>query len=404
MAAGVEPDRPAHWHPQVMPRYELKERLGVGATATVWRARDSKRGRDVCVKKLHAHLAQDGVARSRLKAEAESAAALRHPAIVPIIDLDLAGPEPELVFPFLEGETLAARLGRVGRLEPRDAASIAAQIADGLAAAHAAGVVHRDVKPSNILLGADGDARLLDFGIARSLDGGADDLTGAGLTVGTLPYMAPEQLTGETAAPANDVFALGAVLYQMLTGTPPFEAPSPVALAEAQRTAPAAPADAPAPLASAALGAMSYEPAERPSAEGLEQRLRDWLEGRAETDAPTLAIPPITVDRRPRRRTRGVLAGALVGMLAVAVASALALVPGWLTPPSSAPPTELRQPLPAGVPPLPGLETAEPDPEPEADQDDRERAEDAKSGEKGKDKGKGNKGKGKGKGRGRSDR
>jgi serine/threonine-protein kinase len=188
-------------------RYQLREELGHGASATVWRARDTVTGRDVALKRFHPHLLADPVARRRIEDEAAAASRVRHPNIVSAAELINDRDGLALVFPYVEGETLAARLAKGPRMAPHPAASIALDMADALAVAHSQGVVHRDVKPGNILLGSDGRARLLDFGISYAVDAGqpAHDLTGAGMAIGTLPYMAPEQLGAEPTTPATDV-------------------------------------------------------------------------------------------------------------------------------------------------------------------------------------------------------
>jgi serine/threonine-protein kinase len=343
-------------------RYELNEQLGIGATATVWRAWDPNEQRHVAVKVLHTHLLADKIARQRLEAEAAWAAKLTHPNIVPIIDSTFSKDEAALVFSFVEGRTLAQRLEQAGGvLSHRESALIAAQIAGALAFIHQAGFIHRDVKPSNILVGADGRARLLDFGISRAIAEAASDLTGTGMAIGTLPYMAPEQLAGQPADPASDVFALGAVLYQMLAGHRPFDATAPLALAIQQQTAPPAIAGAPTPLVELALAALSHDVARRPSAAQFARSARDWMNGRANPDTRTMpaaavalaAGPPALAGaaspslRRPSRRV--VVAGLLPLGLAVAVTAAFAFGPDLFAPaPAGAP--ESLQPSPAAQP------------------------------------------------------
>ena len=394
-------------------RYELEERLGAGATATVWRAHDTRRDSEVTVKVLHPHLLDDSVARTRLELEAASARQLDHPGIVPLIDFVATPDEAALVFPAVEGQTLSQRLTDKRPLPARQAAAIAADVAEALAYAHAASVVHRDVKPANILVDADGRARLLDFGIARSADGLTADLTADGMAVGTPPYVAPEQLGGQAAEPANDVYALGAVLYEMLAGRPPYEERAPVALAEAQRKPPAAIPHAPEPLQALALAALVREPGARPAAAEVAHSLRAWLDGRLTHEAPTILAPLIVPSTATvpvpsasgRRGRKPVLAGALLLTLALAVASALAFGPDWadltgtgpqaarnaplvVAPPSTAEPTEGDATVLEPAPEQQTATTSERDGGPEAkpSKDDK------------KSKGKGN-GKGKGKGK-----
>lgn len=339
-------------------RYELTEQLGTGATATVWRAWDPQERRHVAVKVLHRHLLADKVARQRLEAEAAWAAKLTHPHIVPIVDSTFSKDEAALVFAFVEGRTLAQRLEQTGgELSHRESALIAAQIAGALAFIHQAGFIHRDVKPSNILVGADGRARLLDFGISRAIAEATSDLTGTGMAVGTLPYMAPEQLAGQPPDPASDVFALGAVLYQMLAGRRPFDATAPLALAMQQRTAPPQIAGAPPPLVGLALAALSHDAARRPSAADFARSARGWLNGSADADTRTMPVAGVSLAalpaaagallRRPSRRV--VVAGILPLGLAVAVTAALAFGPG-LSPPGPAGGQETLRPSPVVQP------------------------------------------------------
>jgi eukaryotic-like serine/threonine-protein kinase len=340
-----------------MSRYELAERLGVGATATVWRARDRRSGRNVCVKRLHPRLATDVGARDRLRQEAELATRVAHPAIPDVVDAHVASDAPALVFPYLEGESLAVRLKRDGALPPAEAARIAARVAEALAAVHAAGVVHRDVKPSNILLGDNGEVRLLDFGIAEQTGTAATNDTGRQTTVGTLPYVGPQQLAGLPAAPSDDVWALGAVLYEMLSGRPPYEAHTAPDLANAQAAAPPDLTDVPLPLARAALSALATDPAARPPAAAVATTLDSWLTAGSDPDSPTVAMTAaIPVAQPPRRRVGlgSALALAAAVVVGLAVTSALAFGPDWLpagaVPPASDSPAPINQP--AFVPPL----------------------------------------------------
>lgn len=333
--------------------YQPTRRLGEGATASVWSARDEESGEEVVIKRYHSRLLHDEVARRRIEDEVAVAQRLSHPNIVPVIDSLVTNREAALVFPYVEGQTLAERLKSGAPLTSREAARTAVDVADALTAAHAMGIVHRDVKPSNILLGADGTARLLDFGISRSLEEGEDrELTGAGLAIGTLPYMAPEQLRAKPPAPATDVFALGVVLYEMLSGRRPFEAESPLALAEHQEIQPARIANAPPALVDLTLAAMALDPMSRPAAAQFARSARGWLDGRADAAAPTQAH---VVPSSPRRRPP-VIAAIGIGCLALAASAALAFSPGWLAPPAdqAAPPAATSTPVaPPTVAPTP---------------------------------------------------
>ena len=349
-----------------MSRYELAERLGVGATATVWRARDRRSGRNVCIKRLHPRLAGDDAARERLRKESELASRVAHPAVPEVVDSRPMDNTPALVFPYVEGESLAVRLKREGALPPAEAARIAAHVAEALAAVHAAGVVHRDVKPSNILLGANGEVRLLDFGIAEQtgtagvepLPAGDGTATTAQMTVGTLPYVGPQQLAGLPAAPSDDVWALGAVLYEMLSGRPPYAADSAAALADAQAAPPPQLTDVPAPLANVALAALANDAAARQPAAAIANTLDSWLSVGTDPDSPTVAMTAaIPVVPPPRRRIgRGAAVGAAAALgVALAVTAALAFGPDW-NPGGAAVPQASETPVPtsqpAFVPPL----------------------------------------------------
>ena len=210
-------------------RYALERELGRGGMATVWLARDLRYDRRVALKVLRAELAAS-LGAERFLREIMLAARLQHPHIVSVYDSGKIeathSGEPILWFtmPYIEGESLRERLRRVGRLEPAEASEIARQAARGLHYAHEQGVVHRDVKPENILLTRDGSTLVADFGIARPTDGSTPSgLTGTGIVVGTPAYMSPEQATGAADLDARtDVYALGCVLYEMLTGEPPF--------------------------------------------------------------------------------------------------------------------------------------------------------------------------------------
>ncbi|HYH94269.1 MAG TPA: protein kinase [Candidatus Saccharimonadales bacterium] len=207
-------------------RYRLLDAHAVGGMASIWRARDETTGDVVAVKRLHPHLLDDDAARERLAREADVMQALHHPNIVGVRDLVADRDDPALVMDFVPGRTSADRLDEDGRVPEPEALAITAAVADALAAAHDRGIVHRDVKPANILLGDDGVVRLADFGIAQVDAVQGDGLTEADGVVGTLRYLAPERLTGSPATPASDVWALGAVLVELITGVPAAPAPT----------------------------------------------------------------------------------------------------------------------------------------------------------------------------------
>jgi serine/threonine-protein kinase len=305
----------------ILDRYRLIERLAVGGSAEVWRAHDEQLDRAVAVKRLHGHLVPDATSRQRLAAEARAVAALSHPVIVGVYDVDTEGESPAIVMELVDGESLAAKIERDGPLEPARAASITADVADALFHAHQRGVVHRDVKPGNVLIAADGRARLVDFGIAHSLDEAASRLTVTGTVVGTLRSMAPEQLAGGPIGPRTDLYGLGVVLHEALTGRPPYPTSTPVALVEAQRARPPALDGVEPALAAIIASCLAQDPADRPLHAGaLAAALREWVARAAETGVRPVAVPvakptdpgPSSATIFGRARARWVLAGLLI--------------------------------------------------------------------------------------------
>ena len=337
-----------------MKRYRLVEQLGAGSSATVWRALDESRGHEVALKLLRQELGQDSTAVAWLHAEASASAALRHPGILRLVDQHLDGPQPALAFEYVPGETLARRLARKGRLEPCELADIGAQAADALVHVHERGLVHRDVKPSNILLGADGLVRLLDFG--TSARAGVAPPNEPGTAVGTLPYVAPEQLAGQQPQPASDVYALGAVLYQAVSGRPPFVAHDPPALARAQQTPPAVVAGDGRALSTVALAALNHDPRRRPSMAHLAAQLRSLASGSGGPRGVVLSGVGAGTSRPVADRRRALhwpVAGAAGALAAVVLAAALALPsqPDSATSPGASP--VLLEPADAFVEPVP---------------------------------------------------
>jgi tRNA A-37 threonylcarbamoyl transferase component Bud32 len=211
-------------------RYELLERVGEGGSAEVFRARDHRLDRVVAVKVLRPQFGSDATARSRFAVEARSAAALNVSNIVPVYDFGAADDGSLfIVMRYIDGPSLRQILGDHGRLPAAAAADLGRQIAEALSAAHQHGLIHRDVKPGNILVDPAGTAHLTDFGTVKALVG-ADDLTKSGTIFGTAAYISPEQATGGSIGPATDLYALGVVLYEALSGRQPFEGDDPVAL------------------------------------------------------------------------------------------------------------------------------------------------------------------------------
>ncbi|KMS74756.1 serine/threonine protein kinase [Streptomyces viridochromogenes] len=259
-------------------RYRLSEPIGRGGMGEVWRAYDESLARDVAVKLL---LPQDSdpTATSRFRLEAQTAARIDHPNVVGVRDFGEYDNRLFLVMELVRGDSLATTLVRSGALPAERVARIAAQAAAGLAAAHRQGIVHRDIKPGNLLLDADGTLKIGDFGIARFLDDPGAALTATGQIVGTSLYLAPERALGQPAGPASDVYALGCVLYQLLTGRPPFQADTAVAILHQHLDAvPVPPRELGVPglppaFESYLLGLLAKEPEHRPAA----QRAADWF-------------------------------------------------------------------------------------------------------------------------------
>jgi eukaryotic-like serine/threonine-protein kinase len=285
-------------------RYELAEPLGAGGMAHVVAAYDRLLERRVAVKLIRDELLGDEASRQRLLREARAAAALHHPNTVAVYDVG-RDEQPFIVMELVEGESLADRLAREGRLEAREAVAIAAPVLEGLAAAHDRGLVHRDVKPSNILLPAAGGVKLADFGIAKAVSG-VTDLTATGSVLGTPRYLAPEQAAGQGATPASDLYALGAVLYECLAGRAPFEADSPLAVALAHQQQPVPSLVDHVPGVPAALAAVVERAlAKRPDDRHHDARaMRTALEsavGDGATETGTTAALPVAEGAASRR-------------------------------------------------------------------------------------------------------
>jgi serine/threonine protein kinase len=283
-------------------RYRLEERLAAGGMGEVWRATDTLLERAVAVKLLREALSKDPVVSERFRREALLAAQISHPNMAGVFDYVQEHDRPGIVMEFVDGETLAERLSREGRLPVDESVRIASGLLAALQSAHNIGIVHRDVKPGNVMLTTKSDVKVTDFGIARA----ASDhtLTETGMVIGTAHYLAPEQVSGAPATPASDQYSAGAVLYEMLGGRKPFEAETPIAVAMRRLTEDAPPLrglrkDVPKPVAAVVDRALARDPARRfPSATEMRKALEDAYAGvqpdtlpRRFDPAPTMELP-----------------------------------------------------------------------------------------------------------------
>ena len=244
-------------------RYRLVERIAVGGMGEVWRADDLLLRRPVAVKTLKPEFVDDEDFRARFRAEARHAARLGHPGIASVYDFGEAPGRAWLVMELVDGEPLSSLLRREGTLSVDRTLDLVAQTAAALQAAHDGGVVHRDVKPGNLLVRPDGVLKVTDFGIASATD--AVPLTGTGLVIGTAYYLSPEQARGRSGSPASDTYGLGVVAYECLTGSRPFPGDNPVAvaLAHVQDPVPPLPSEVPAPVRALVQRALAKDPQDR---------------------------------------------------------------------------------------------------------------------------------------------
>ncbi|WP_375372079.1 protein kinase [Micromonospora sp. PPF5-6] len=275
-------------------RYRLSERIATGGMGAVWKCTDTLLGRDVAVKVLLPSLVADPEFTTRFHAEARMLAALRHPGIVQVHDFGSApladgGQVSYLVMEYVDGEPLVTWIRRAGRLDPASTMSVVAQAAHALHAAHLAGIVHRDVKPGNLLVKRDGTVVLVDFGIARA--SATAGITAAHTVLGTASFMSPEQAVGQPVSAATDVYALGAVAYFCLAGRPPFAGDNPlqVAMRHAQDEPPPLPADTPPAVIEVIRQALAKAPGDRhPSALALAEAAQDARD----STLARLPVPP----------------------------------------------------------------------------------------------------------------
>ncbi|MFC9844045.1 protein kinase [Streptomyces sp. NPDC060223] len=283
-------------------RYRLAEQIGRGGMGTVWRAQDEVLSRDVALKRLHVqrHLTDDELATlyERTRREARSAARIAHPNVVVVHDVVDDEGLPCIVMEYVPSTTLGELLKGGGTVPPGEAARIGLGMVAALRAAHAAGVLHRDVKPGNVLLGAGGRVVLTDFGIAMA--SGTSTLTKTGELVGSVDYIAPERMRGHRPGPAADLWALGATLFQAVEGRPPFRKDTAVETAYSVVADPLEPMKHAGPLEPLVEALLAKDPDARPSAEETERALRAVPVGDGE--APTVFTPGAQAPPAPTRR------------------------------------------------------------------------------------------------------
>jgi serine/threonine-protein kinase len=312
-------------------RYRLEGRIAAGGVGEVWKATDEVLGRPVAVKLLRAGYAQHPETVARFRAEARHASSVSHPGIAQVYDFG-QGELPYLVMELVDGPSLAQVLGG-GPLDPGRAMDVVAQAAAGLDAAHRAGLVHRDIKPGNLLVGPGGQVKITDFGISHAA--GSAPVTGTGMLLGTPAYLAPERLAGQAATPASDLYSLGMVAWECLVGAPPFTGPPvEVAVAHRDRPLPPLPGWVPAEVAALVAELTAKDPAARPPGAGevarRAGRLRDVLDSRStltldmgpdRLPAPAQAGPA----RRRGRHSGGMLPGRAAALGAAGLIAAVVL-------------------------------------------------------------------------------
>ncbi len=320
-------------------RYRLEAHIGAGGMSTVYRALDETLQRQVAIKLMNREVATDSDQLERFRREARAVAQLSHPHIVGVIDAGEDEGRPYIVFEHVEGETLKERIRRQGRLPIAEAVAYAIEIARALGAAHARHIVHRDVKPQNVLIDEEGSAKVTDFGIARTLD--EEGLTADGRVLGTTDYVSPEQALGQPVTGQSDLYSLGIVLYEMLTGEVPFKGESQVAVAMKHVREELPDVQVKRPEVSAALGAV----VDNATAKRREDRYADDAEliadledvlaietaraGSASGEATSVlrTLPSQTRRRVPFRVRHRVVAALLLAIATVAVGGGAV----WLT-------------------------------------------------------------------------
>ena len=361
--------------PQVLgERYEIGGVLGRGGMAEVHRGRDLRLGREVAVKVLRSDLARDPSFQVRFRREAQAAASLNHPAIVAVYDTgedrSSSGATPYIVMEYVEGDTLRDVLRREGVLSPERAMNFAADICNALDFSHRNGIVHRDVKPGNVMVTPQGTVKVMDFGIARAVSDSAATMTSTAAVIGTAQYLSPEQARGESVDARSDVYSVGCLLYELVTGAPPFTGDSPVSVAyQHVREDPKLPSSVnpaiPPELDAILLKALSKNPANRyQSAADMRNDLLRALAGQRVEATPVMGDAEKTAiigappggygdggwddeddDARKRRRNR-IIAAVIAGVLILGGVIAVALLVNAGDDQPAAEPTATQVPVP----------------------------------------------------------
>ena len=309
-------------------RYELEEQVGSGGMSKVFRAHDRLLERTVAIKILHEHYSKDEEYVERFRREARAVAQLAHPNVVTVIDRGEHEGRQYIVFEFIDGENLKQLVEREGALPPKQVVELGLQVASALASAHARGVVHRDVKPQNVILTDEGRPKVTDFGIARSSD--VESVTLTGTVMGTSEYLAPEQARGELVDFRTDVYSLGVILFELSAGEVPFRGENPVSVAMRHLHEPVPSVreqrpEIPARLDAAIRQAMAKDPEERfGSMEELIAELEACRRGLGEGEE-TIVLPAPARPRRARRSARRIVRALVLSLLALLLVGAAAV-------------------------------------------------------------------------------
>jgi hypothetical protein len=309
-------------------RYELEQQVGSGGMSKVFRAHDRLLERTVALKILHEHYSQDDEYVERFRREARAVAQLAHPNVVTVIDRGEHDARQYIVFEYVDGENLKQLVDREGALPVRQVIELGLQVAHALASAHARGVVHRDVKPQNVLLSEEGVPKVTDFGIARTSD--VESVTLTGTVMGTSEYISPEQARGEPVDYRSDVYSLGAILFELCTGDVPYPGENPVSVAmrhlhEPVPSARARRRDVPSRLDAAIRRAMAKDPAERfGSMDELIAELEACLRGLGGGEE-TIVLPAPVRPRRARRGARRLVRALVLSLVALLLIGAAAV-------------------------------------------------------------------------------